>query len=130
MPDDFLKQLNQRPKVPPRTGEEVQISTEVSVSGNKDTVKSVYQDTGDSGIKTIRSSLLLEESMHVKFRDWCNRNEIIRACWVEAAMILAEQDPQLLERIEELAKELTFKRKEEADDKRRVTMWENRKKTR
>jgi hypothetical protein len=130
MSNDFLKQLNQRPKVPPRTDEEVQNNPEVSVPRNNGTTKSVYKDIEESGIKTVRSSLLLEESMHFKFRDWCNRNGIIRACWVEAAMIIAEKDPQLLKQIEELAKELTSQRKEEADDKRRVTMWENRKKTR
>jgi hypothetical protein len=80
------------------------------------------------GITTIRSSLLLEESMHEKFRELCHRENIVRACWVEAAIILAEENPELMGRIKKLAKELTFSRKEEADDRRRVTMFENRKK--
>lgn len=67
------------------------------------------------------------ESMHEKFRGRCHKGGIIRACWLEAALILAEKDPELMTKIEDLAKELTAIRKEEADDRRRVTMFENRK---
>lgn len=120
MPEDFLKQLNSRPKVPPRTEEPVDVNPETSTSR--------YPDTKNKGIVTIRSSLLMEESMHKKFRGRCNEGDIIRACWLEAALILAEKDPELMKKIEDLAKELTALRKEEADDRRRVTMFENRKK--
>jgi hypothetical protein len=70
----------------------------------------------------------MENSMHRKFSDRCHTGGIIRACWVEAALTLAEADPELMKRIEDLAKELTYIRKEQADDRRRVTMYENRKK--
>jgi hypothetical protein len=66
--------------------------------------------------------------MHAKFKEWCDKGGIIRACWLEAAMILAEHDPALMAKLETLAKERTLQRKEEADDKRRVTMYQNRKK--
>lgn len=130
MPDDFLKQLNNRPKVPARTEEAIPVSQDNVVSPSRDTKITGCQDNEENGISTIRSSLLLEESMHYKFRDLCNKEDIIRACWLEATLILAERDPELMRKIEDLAKDLTLKRKELADDRRRVTMYENRKKSR
>jgi hypothetical protein len=126
MSQDFLKQLNtKKPTVPPRTDE---LNQQAPVQPNPVTSQSGYLDTHTQVIETTRSSLLMENSMHRKFSDRCHTGGIIRACWVEAALTLAEADPELMKRIEDLAKELTYIRKEQADDRRRVTMYENRKK--
>lgn len=84
-------------------------------------------ETPRNGIETIRSSILLEKSIHEKFRKCCNDKNLVRACWLEAAFMLAEQDSRLKEKIEALAEKLTLQRKDVADDRRRVTMYENRK---
>ena len=99
-----------------------QIGQEVNNKKPQDLVTSKYQIPND--IKTIRSTIRLEESIDNHLKMICLEKKITKETWIEGAYLYLFKNPEALNEVNIMAQEQLKKRKKVADIKRAITMKE------
>ena len=149
MSDDALQRLmsQKRKSVPPRTGEletnfqppssNTNVSTlkssDVNTSLSQDNKANLHLNTVDVDIplnqdvkadlpQVVRTTTRLEKSVDLALRHLCTEEQITKEVWFEAAYLYLSQNPEAMNRVNNLARERLSHRKRAADIRKFQTM--------
>lgn len=89
----------ERPKVPPRSEEFVTVSTTSIEPLATDTNESKLIDSLARKHKVKRNSILLEDSIQDELGKLCARHDLIKATWIEAALVRLKKHPEIMKEV-------------------------------
>lgn len=133
MPEDAIERLRQihqqRQSVAPRDASFMSKSNDVIESRrhvSKDELRQDAKPELSNSPLTVRSTIRLEEDMDQALRQLCATQRISKEVFLEAALHLCQQDPQLMQATLKEAKRRYKRRKAAGEDRRFETMRQKR----
>lgn len=107
--DNLERLISNRPKVKPRSDK---LSSDAS--SNTEANESSYIDAKAHNHTVVRNSILLEEAAQNLLTQICDQEKLIKAVWIEAAVVCLQNHPEVMEEVFEEARSRLAIRKEAA----------------